>query len=573
MFARQDRLLYINIKYQGEEERAALVLPKQLQTEILKAAHTSRFAGHGGNFRTCKRISQSYWWPRMADDVRSFISNCLTCAKAKNPPRFRQQHAPHQPLQIPDAPGQAVHADIFGPIAGSEEGKHYILVMTDRWSKFTDLFALRSKSAEEVGNCIFNEYITRYGVMQTLTTDNGREFANDVGKILYERMGIAHGKTAALHPQTNASAEVYNKQIARYLTCIIEDNAASTLDWPLYLPALRLSYNSAVHKSLLMSPFSLTFFRDPNLPFFDLTRPQRFYSEDWGTSNFIRLKKCYKLVKENLERAEEDRLQQSNKTAVEKHFDIGEKVLVYFPASTVKEGVKKFTPRWRDGYFVDRKVAQNTFLLRSTEKGRRATVVHADRLKKRPEGLAKVEEEDTVSPENVQTRPKKPAAAGATDKSDGKQAPREKRRKAQSQQVAHGLDGGGPRQLPLPRENDGSSSSNDDGSYNSGRSDDGDDRHLSKKPTPEKRKKRAGRTYAEVTAAPPTTAAATTAAARAPPPPPVQQRLFARDDDQETPRKRGRPTKAQAEAKAAAAAAAATKQQQQQQQRPDSQDQ
>ena len=88
-------------------------------------------------------------------------------------------------------------------------------------------------------------------------------------------------------------------------------------------------------------------------------------------------------MKENAKKAEKGRLASSNKTAVEKHFQEGEKVLVYYPPSHFG-GNKKFAQKWTDGYAVSRKIGANTYLLKSEEKGKRPTVVHADRMKQRP---------------------------------------------------------------------------------------------------------------------------------------------------------------------------------------------
>ena len=202
-----------------------------------------------------------------------------------------------------------------------------------------------------------------------------------MGEALYKRLGVKHSLTAAFHPQCNSAAESFNREIVKYMTTMLEDE--TTLDWERYLPTLRISYNSAVHKTLLTSPFWLTFLHEPNLPFFDLQQRQAYYSDDWGTEAYIRLKKTYALINANAEKAEKGRLTQSNKTAVQKTFIVGQKVLVYYPASHFGSN-KKFQQKWVDGYFVDRKIGVNTYILKSLEKSKRLTIVHADRLKPRP---------------------------------------------------------------------------------------------------------------------------------------------------------------------------------------------
>ena len=95
----------------------------------------------------------------MRPQVQQYINGCLTCARSKDPHAFKKKHAPQQPLPLPDGPGQRVHADIHGPLKTSKAGKSYLLVITDAWSKWTEVIALDRKDAETVGQAIFDQWI------------------------------------------------------------------------------------------------------------------------------------------------------------------------------------------------------------------------------------------------------------------------------------------------------------------------------------------------------------------------------------------------------------------------------
>src|SRR5208282_1022199 len=146
-------------------------------------------------------------------------------------------------------------------------------------------------------------WICRYSCMEQLVTDRGTEFCNKLSAELYKLLHISKLRTASYHPQCNTSAESFNREIIKYLTAILEDS--STLDFEQYLPVLMLSYNTAIHRTSLHSPFMLTFMHEPNLPFFDLQTPQVYYSDDWATSAFIRLKRTFQLVRQNSQFASE----------------------------------------------------------------------------------------------------------------------------------------------------------------------------------------------------------------------------------------------------------------------------
>ena len=123
----------------------------------------------------------------MRPQVQQYINGCLTYARSKDPHAFKnkKKHAIHQPLPLPDGPGQQVQADIHGPLKTSKAGKSYLLVITDAWSKWTEVIALDRKDAETVGPAIFNQWICRYGCMRQLVINCGTDFSSLVGETLY----------------------------------------------------------------------------------------------------------------------------------------------------------------------------------------------------------------------------------------------------------------------------------------------------------------------------------------------------------------------------------------------------
>ena len=69
-----------------------------------------------------------------------------------------------------------------------------------------------------MGQAIFNQWICRYGCMRQLVTDRGTDFFSLVGETLYKKLGIKHSLVAAMHPQCNSAAKVYNKNISKSST-------------------------------------------------------------------------------------------------------------------------------------------------------------------------------------------------------------------------------------------------------------------------------------------------------------------------------------------------------------------
>jgi hypothetical protein len=144
--------------------------------------------------------------------------------------------------------------------------------MTDAFTKYVELVAIPNKEAETVGLQFFNKWICRYGTPLEITTDQGKEFVNKLNKELCQLLQVKHSTTTPAHPQTNATCEVVNKTIAKYLASFTD---SSTLDWEKYLAPLAFSYNTSLHNSIKATPYFVTYGQEPRLPSFPAPDIQR----------------------------------------------------------------------------------------------------------------------------------------------------------------------------------------------------------------------------------------------------------------------------------------------------------
>jgi len=55
-----------------------------------------------------------------------------------------------------------------------------LLVMIDRFSKWTELVPLRNATAESLKNAFRERKIARYGIPKVVITDNGVQFASRI---------------------------------------------------------------------------------------------------------------------------------------------------------------------------------------------------------------------------------------------------------------------------------------------------------------------------------------------------------------------------------------------------------
>jgi hypothetical protein len=220
--------------------------------------------------------------------------------------------------------------------------------------------AIPNKEALTVSRAIFDHWVCKFSVPKVLISDRGKEFDNQILNELCVLLGVEKRMTSVMHPQANTAVESWNRSLVKYLTTAC--SGGSTLEWESYLPALALCYNTAVHKSTLHSPFYLTFLHQPNLPYFDIDEPVN-ESLSWPSTAFLRMNKAYKLAKINMDLATDiGKEYYDRKAKVPQEFEVGDRVLVFFPKGMNKDN-KKISEQWRDGYTVLKRTGPISYLV------------------------------------------------------------------------------------------------------------------------------------------------------------------------------------------------------------------
>ncbi|GKE06928.1 putative reverse transcriptase domain-containing protein [Tanacetum coccineum] len=54
-----------------------------LRTVIMHESHKSKYTIHPGSNKMYQDMKKLYWCPNMKDDIATYVSKCLTCAKVK----------------------------------------------------------------------------------------------------------------------------------------------------------------------------------------------------------------------------------------------------------------------------------------------------------------------------------------------------------------------------------------------------------------------------------------------------------------------------------------------------------
>ncbi|GKA58832.1 retrovirus-related pol polyprotein from transposon TNT 1-94 [Tanacetum coccineum] len=131
---------------------------------------------------------------------------CSACALGKS------KKSSHQP-KAKDTNQEKLHLlhmDLCGPMrVESINGKKYILVIVDDYSRFTWVKFLRSKDVapDAIIKCIKNIQVRLNATVRNVRTDNGSEFFNQTLREFYKNVRITHQTFVARTPQQNGVVE------------------------------------------------------------------------------------------------------------------------------------------------------------------------------------------------------------------------------------------------------------------------------------------------------------------------------------------------------------------------------
>ena len=89
-----------------------------------------------------------------------------------------QQYNIGSPLEI-------IAVDIADPFPVTEDGDKYIMVVSDYFSKWPIPYAIPSQEARTVAKMLIDNWISRFGVLTELHSDQGRNFESNLFQMGY----------------------------------------------------------------------------------------------------------------------------------------------------------------------------------------------------------------------------------------------------------------------------------------------------------------------------------------------------------------------------------------------------
>jgi hypothetical protein len=310
----------------------------------------------------------------MYSDTRDWVSSCNDCAMRK---AGRLENKLGMTYSIESSrPFQILGVDIKGPLKNSSKnGNRYILVMTDHFTKWVELFPMKNVDAGTVADLILKEFICRHGAPESILTDRGRNFSSNLIIEISRKMDIKRLLTASYHPQTNGQTERFNRTMAEMLTMYISEHET---DWEDYLPYVAFAYRTAIHESTGETPFKLMYGRDVRMG--ETWQLNEYNDEFIDERDWVeQMHHIWEKVKEYSDRIRSKRETEVNKRRKMHGYQIDD--LVWLRAVPKPGKTPSFQNKWIGPYRIVEFVTPVTVRLQDLESRKVREPVHVSRIK------------------------------------------------------------------------------------------------------------------------------------------------------------------------------------------------
>lgn len=226
------------------------VVPNPVRWRVVRSHHDD--VGHPGCEKTLARLRDYFWFPMMRRYVKSYLASCVECCFNKIPTGKREGKMYFE--EIEPIPFRCLHIDHLGPFPRSRKGNYHIIAISDPFSKYTILRAVRTTNAKSV-IALLIDVSAYFGLPKRIISDRGSAFTAKEFEQYCDRNDILHIKVPVRTPRANGQVERVNQTILSHLRCSTENRH----EWDTLLPMVQWSLNSQKHSTTGFTPNRIVF--------------------------------------------------------------------------------------------------------------------------------------------------------------------------------------------------------------------------------------------------------------------------------------------------------------------------
>jgi transposase InsO family protein len=232
--------------------------------ELLRDIHAG-VCGHHAAPRTLvgNAFRQGFYWPTAVADASEIVRTCEGCQFYARKTNLLAHALQTIPVTWPFA---VWGLDIVGPLRKAPGRYTHLLVAVDKFSKWVEVRLIMNLRAEQAVT-FFTDIIYRFGVPNSIITDNGSQFTGRKFLEFCDNFHILVDWAAVAHPQTNGQVERANCMILQGLKPRIFDRLnKSGRKWLQELLAVVWSFRTTPSRATGFNPFFLVYGVEAILP-------------------------------------------------------------------------------------------------------------------------------------------------------------------------------------------------------------------------------------------------------------------------------------------------------------------
>lgn len=215
----------------------------------------------------------------------------------------------------------------------------------------------------------------------SIVSDRDPVFTSSFWKEPYKLQGITLKHSSAYHPQADGQSEVVNRCLENYFRCFV---GSRPKDWARWMSLAEWWYNTSSHSSTGITPYKAVYGNPA----------ARLLSDVKGTTKIQAVEdhlksrdQIAKILKENLEAAQQRMKRQTDLHRTERSLNAGEWVFLrlqpFRQNSVAMRRNLKLSPRYYRSYEILQKVGQDAYRLDLSPGSKIHPVFHVSQLKKK----------------------------------------------------------------------------------------------------------------------------------------------------------------------------------------------
>ena len=322
------------------------------------------------------------YFPHMYIYITGRVNNCVECVK-KRPHLPKAKHVPY--TEELSYISQKLYCDVVGPVTPAVHERQtvkQILTIQDGFSRYLVAVPIPDCTTKTVVDRIITHWVLKFGLFETLHTDQGSCYTSGLFKEVMNKLGIVHTVTPPYSPEANR-VERAHQCLGNLLR---SDNRLEGSSWPQKLPYAVMAYNTTINRITGVSPFEAMFGRNPILPL-DLIFPFKHPSQVTFSEHIATMRQRFSDICEKVVFNTKSAIARKNANYQGRKpppFQVGD--VVYYFLTRVRPGLsRKLTLRWIGPFTVKKVISDSLYTIYphgEWAKNNREIAALANRLRK-----------------------------------------------------------------------------------------------------------------------------------------------------------------------------------------------